>query len=127
MIKTLCSLYIQFSFLPQVIWAAPLYQRLAANSYVLTNTRLQAAFLAVFLEIIILSVLTAIKRFYVTRILLVGAYIQLLFTLVLFEFKRAEHLVNEVFFFVAFGALMTALNMIALLIYKRTEKRKQHE
>ncbi|MDR2533082.1 MAG: hypothetical protein LBC82_09610 [Oscillospiraceae bacterium] len=119
MIKNICSLFIQFSFLPQVIWAAALYRKLAANSYVLTNSRLQTAFFAVFLEIVVFAVLTAFKRFYFTRFLLVAAYIQLLLTIVLFEFRRSQSLVNESLAFAAFGAFMAALNMIMLYTYKK--------
>jgi len=119
MIKTICSLFVQFSFLPQVIWAASLYLKLAANSYVLIAPRLHMAFFTLFLGIVVIAVLTSVRRFYLIRFLLLGAYTALLITVIPFEFRHAENIVrNEALMFAAFGAIMTALNMTALYIYK---------
>jgi hypothetical protein len=119
---------------PQVIWAAMLHRKLMTNSYVLINGRLQTAFIVVFAEIVIFAVLTSIKRFYVTRFLLIGAYIQLIFTMILFRFRleRFVALNNETYYFIAFGAVMTAINAIALYILRRgahcaSAKERKHE
>ncbi|MCL2696576.1 MAG: hypothetical protein FWE74_00685 [Oscillospiraceae bacterium] len=127
--KNICSLIVQFSFLPQVIWAVALHRRLAANSYVLTNGALQTAFLLVFAEIVIFAALTSFKRFYAARFLLVGAYIQLILTMALFGFRleRWVALNNETYYFIAFGALMTAINAIAFYIYKGTLNEKDSD
>jgi hypothetical protein len=118
MIKTVCSLFVQFSFLPQVIWAAILYQRLVAHSYVLINTRLHMTFFAVFTGIVVLAVLTSVRRFYASRFLLVGAYIMLTAATLYFNFRGISAYQNQVAAFVVFGAFMTALNMTALYIYR---------
>jgi hypothetical protein len=107
---------VQFSFLPQVVWAASLYSRLAANSYVLINARLQTALLLVFMEIVVFASLTSIRRFYLTRFLLIGAYWQLILTMIWFglRLERFAELNNETYYFIVFGAIMTAINTIAL-------------
>lgn len=117
-----------------MIWAAALHRKLMENSYVLINGALQTAFLVVFAQIIIFAVLTSIRRFAVTRFLLIGAYIQLIATMLLFEFKleRFAALNNETYYFIAFGAIMTAINMTALYIYSRdshceSEKGEKHD
>jgi hypothetical protein len=124
-ISALCSLIVQFSFLPQVIWAALLYRRLVANSYVLINTRLHIALFVVFIEIIVFAVLTSPRKFYFTRFLLAGAYLQLLATFIWFDFRlqRFIELHNEAHYFIAFGALMTALNVIALYIHRQIREK----
>ncbi|MDR2559845.1 MAG: hypothetical protein LBC86_09965 [Oscillospiraceae bacterium] len=118
--KKVCSLIVQFSFLPQVIWAALLHRKLAANSYVLTNGTLQIVLIVIFAEITALSVLCSIRRFYVTRFLLIGAYIQLIASMYFFglRFERFAALNNETYYFIMFGAIMTAINAIALYNYK---------
>jgi len=119
MIKTICAFFVQFSFLPQVIWASSLYLKLAANSYVLIAPRLHMALFVLFLVVIVLAVLTSVRRFYVIRLLLLGAYTVLLVMVIPFEFRHAENIVrNEALAFAAFGAIMAALNMTALYIYK---------
>jgi hypothetical protein len=119
--KTILSLLIQFTFLPQIIWAAFLHRKLMANSYVLTNGALQIALTVVFTEIVVFAVLTSIRRFYFTRYLLICAYWQLILTLIYFDVRleRFSALGNETYYFIAFGAIMTAINMIALYLKEK--------
>jgi hypothetical protein len=104
-----------------VIWAAALHRRLMANSYVLTNGALQAALTLVFAEIVIFALITSVRRFYLTRFLLIGVYWQLILTMFFFGLKleRFAELGNETYYFIAFGAVMTAINAVAFYIYNR--------
>ncbi|MCL2020155.1 MAG: hypothetical protein FWG70_10430 [Oscillospiraceae bacterium] len=123
--KSICSLVISFSFLPQVIWAAGLYRIITSDSYVLLDTGLQTAFLVVFIEITLFAVLTSFKRFYVMRVLLLGSYIQLMFTALPYEFKHSEALRDNILIFAAVGAIIAALNMSSLYIYKNIKNTKE--
>jgi hypothetical protein len=134
--KTLFALIIDFSFLPQVIWAAITYKFIAFDSAVLIETGLQAAFLIVFIEIVVLAVLTAIKRFYLIRFLLLAAYVQLILTVVINEFYnrlfilggRLQFLHHYIFVFAAGGILFALLNLYALYRYRKIKKEEtKHE
>jgi len=125
-LKKIYGLYIEFSFLPQVISSALIYRQVRFDSAVLLNTALRGALTAAFLEIALFSFLTIPKRFIITRIVLIAAYVQLLVTVFLFSFRwilyrhGTYHGMNTyLFMFCAIGIMLTILNLIALIKYRK--------
>lgn len=124
--KEFRALYIEFSFLPQVVAAALIYGGIRFDSAVLLNRSLRAAFFAAFLEIVVFAFLTIPKRFIFTRFLLMAAYIQLILTVTLSKFYWRRLVFGSyrglnplLFGFCAFGIVLAVLNVIALIKYKK--------
>jgi len=126
--KETLALYIEFSFLPQVLAAALIYNAMKGDSYVLIDPSVRAAFLSVFIEIIVFAFLTVPKRFVFTRFLLIAAYIQLILTIVLSKFYWRKLVFGQyrglnpiIYAFCAVGIALAVLNAVALNKYKRKE------
>ncbi|MCL2077745.1 MAG: hypothetical protein FWH08_04980 [Oscillospiraceae bacterium] len=116
--KLVYSLIIDFSFLPQIIWATLLFINIRGESPVLIYREVSTIFLVVFAEIAVLSILNIIKKFYFLRFLLIGAYLQLVFTVLLLS-NAPSFLYLRVFVFAAFGIIIALANMAALYGYKK--------
>jgi len=116
--EKICSLYIDFSFLPQVIGSASIFWQIRFDSAVLLDKSLRSALYANFLEIAVFAFLTIPKRFRITRILLIAAYIQLPVTVRIFKFTWIARYVNMngyLYGFCLIGIILAALNLAALI------------
>ncbi|MCL2633291.1 MAG: hypothetical protein FWD34_02130 [Oscillospiraceae bacterium] len=124
------ALYMDFSFLPQVVAAWFFYYGLRPDSFVLLDGKLQTAFLMAFAEITIFSVVTAIKHFYFTRFLLIAAYVQLVVTVFVFNFQGRIRIFGEfyhhanrwIFVYAAVGIVLAVINVICLMKYQKYKK-----
>ncbi|MCL1823639.1 MAG: hypothetical protein FWG44_05495 [Oscillospiraceae bacterium] len=114
--KLICTLVIDFSFLPQVIWAAVLFFQIKNESPVLIRTGISSAFLAVCAEIVVFSLFCIIKRFYFLRGLLVCSYIQLIVTAFYFQYSQ---IYLKVWLFGVFGITVAVANLYALVHYRK--------
>jgi len=124
--KETLALFIEFSFLPQVLAAALIYNAMKGDSYVLIDPSVRAAFFAVFAEIVAFAFLTIPKRFAFTRFLLIAAYVQLALTVVLSKFYWRKLVFGQyrglnpiIYAFCAFGITLAVLNVTALVRYKK--------
>ena len=122
--QTLFSLIIDFSFLPQVIWAVTLFVFVKGESAVLLSNSLAKAILAVFAEIAALALLSVTKRFYFIRYMQIGAYIQLVLTALIFGYRRAY---VRFFAFGVCGIIIVFVNILSLYGYKKTKKLSMKE
>ena len=137
-IKTILSLLIDITFLPQVIIAAWVCTAVFNDSYLLINTGLRLVFFIVLAEIAVLAILTAIKRFYITRFILFAAYIQLIVTTLVTGIERdlmlfgtgADNFRNTIpakyvfFIFAGVGIYLTVINLIALYGFKKLKEKE---
>jgi hypothetical protein len=99
--------------------AALIYARLKGESAVLIDGALQKGLLAAFAEIAVFAVLSASKRFCFTKFLLLGAYAQLLITVLARKFANGYALS---FGFAACGAVLVLINIFVLRLYKKAER-----
>jgi hypothetical protein len=133
--RTLFTLLIDFSFLPQVVAAAWIYSVVANDSVVLIKQHMQIAFLFVFIEIVVFAVMTAVKKFYLSRFLLIAAYLQLIITMYAVGFSGRELMLfgtlrwynviraDSVFYvFAGVGIILAIVNLLAFYGYKNIKE-----
>jgi hypothetical protein len=126
---------IDLSFLPQILAAVWIYTAVMNDSYLLIKTSLRVAFFLAFAEIILFAILTAVKRFYLFRFLLLGAYVQLIVTMFITGFSGDLMLygtlrwyetvpAGTVFaIFATCGVLLTLINLTAFYGLKKAKEK----
>ena len=133
--KTLLALFIDVTFLPQVLAAAWIYTSLVYDSYILLQESLQTVLFIIFLQLIIFAILTAVKRFYVSRYLLIFAYLQLVIITFMYGLKRPLMLLGTMRWYYTFssdgvftvfsaaGILLTMVNLTAFYGYRKAKEK----
>ena len=118
--KLIAALIIDLSFFPQAVWAALLCFNLMNNGYfssrILIYNHYSYAILISCAAIVILALLSVMKRFYFIRLLLLSAYAAFVTSVLLFRFSG---IYAACFSFAGVGVAVTLLNAVALYKYRK--------
>ena len=119
--KSLFALILDFSFFPQVIWAAVLFFKVNAESAVLIYNNLSTAILISCGLISVFAILCVIRRFYFLRVMLAASYITLVSTAFYFGYRQAY---ARFIVFAVFGTAIALINAAALYGYRFCKKQE---